>query len=48
MPYKSARQRRAMHAAAAGRGKIGISRKAAKKFVAHSEKGKPKKKGRKK
>lgn len=36
MPYKGGKQRRAMHAAAAGRGKIGISRKAAKKFVKHS------------
>ncbi|KKN27338.1 hypothetical protein LCGC14_0865630 [marine sediment metagenome] len=40
MPFKSAKQRRAMYAAASGRGKIGISKKAAKKFIKHS---KPKK-----
>ncbi len=38
MPFKSAKQRRAMYAAASGRGKVGISRKAAKKFIAHSKK----------
>lgn len=27
-----------MHAAASGRGKIGISKKAAKKFISHSKK----------
>lgn len=37
MPFKSAKQRRAMYAAASGKGKIGISKKAAKKFIAHSK-----------
>ena len=37
MPYKSAKQRRATHAAAKGKSKIGISRKAAKKFIKHSK-----------
>lgn len=41
MPYASDRQRRYMHAAAAGKTrKGGISKEAAKKFVSHSE-GKP-------
>ena len=41
MPYKSAKQRRYVHAAAAGKvRKGGMTRKAAKKFIAHS---KPKK-----
>ena len=46
MPYKSAKQRRAMHAAAGGRGKIGISRAGAKKFI-KSTKAKAAKKTRK-
>ena len=44
MPFKSAKQRRAMHAAAKGKGKIGIKPAAAKKFISHS---KPKAKKRK-
>ena len=44
MPFKSARQKRAMYAAASGKGNIGISKKAAKKFIAHSKK--PKRKAR--
>jgi hypothetical protein len=43
MPFKSAKQKRAMYAAASGKSNIGISKKAAKKFIAHS---KPKKKRR--
>ena len=43
MPYKSAKQRRAMHAAAKGKSRIGIRKSAAKKFIAHSKR-KPKKK----
>jgi hypothetical protein len=38
MPFKSAKQRRAMYAAAKGKSTIGISKKAAKKFIAHSKK----------
>ena len=38
MPFKSARQKRAMYAAASGKGNIGISKKAAKKFIYHSKK----------
>jgi hypothetical protein len=45
MPFKSAKQRRAMYAAASGKGKVGISKKAAKKFISHSKK--PKKRVRK-
>ena len=41
MPYKSAKQRKAMHAAASGRGRSGIKPSAARKFIAHS-KSKPK------
>jgi len=37
MPFKSSKQRRAMYAAASGKGNIGISKKAAKKFIAHSK-----------
>jgi len=37
MPFKSDKQRRAMHAAAAGRSTIGIPRDVARKFVADSE-----------
>lgn len=44
MPFKSAKQRRAMHAAAAGKSKIGISKAGAKKFIAHSKKPKKRKK----
>ena len=48
MPFKSDRQRKAMYSAAKGRSTIGISKRAAKKFVAHSEKkSKPKRKNRK-
>lgn len=36
MPYRSKAQSAAIHAAAEGRGTIGIPQKAAKKFVAHS------------
>ena len=46
MPFKSAKQRRAMHAAASGKSKIGISKAGAKKFIAHSKKTKRKKKRR--
>jgi hypothetical protein len=45
MPFKSDKQRRAMYAAAKGKSKIGISKKAAKKFISHS-KGKTAKQGR--
>ncbi|KKL85189.1 hypothetical protein LCGC14_1957230 [marine sediment metagenome] len=37
MPFKSAKQKRAMYAAASGRSKIGISKAEAKKFIAHSK-----------
>jgi len=37
MPFKSAKQKRAMYAAASGRSKIGISKAGAKKFIAHSK-----------
>ena len=47
MPFKSAKQKRAMHAAAAGKSKIGISKKGAKKFIAHSKKSKRRSSGRK-
>jgi hypothetical protein len=44
MPMKSQKQRGAMHAAAAGKSKIGIPKSVAKKFVAHDTGGKlPKK-----
>lgn len=46
MPFASEKQRRAMYAAAAGRGKVGISQSAAKSFIAHSKK-KSASKGRK-
>ena len=44
MPFKSAKQRRAMYAAAKGKSKIGISKKGAKKFIAHSKRKKRRKK----
>ena len=45
MPMVSQRQRAAMHAAASGKGKIGIPRSAAKKMIAHDKGGKlPRKK----
>ena len=37
MPYKSDKQRRAMHAAAAGNSTIGIPKDVAKKFVSDSQ-----------
>lgn len=37
MPFKSAKQRRAMYAAASGNSNIGISQSAAKKFIKHSD-----------
>jgi len=40
MPFKSEQQKKAMYAAASGKGTIGIPKKAAKKFIRHS---KPKK-----
>ena len=43
MPFKSAKQKRAMYAAASGKSKIGISKAGAKKFIAHSKKAKKKK-----
>ena len=46
MPFRSEAQRRAMMAAAEGRGTIGIPEEAAEKFIAHS-KMKRKKKGKK-
>jgi hypothetical protein len=46
MPFKSAKQKRAMYAAAAGKGKIGISKGAAKKFIKHSRPKKRRKKRR--
>lgn len=46
MPFKSAKQKRAMFAAAAGKSRIGISKAGAKKFIAHTKK--TKKKGKKK
>jgi hypothetical protein len=38
MPFRSARQRRAMHAAAKGKSRIGIPRSVGRKFVKHSKK----------
>lgn len=38
MPFKSAKQRRAMYAAVKGKSTIGIPKKGAKKFIAHSKK----------
>lgn len=47
MPMASQSQRKAMHAAAAGKSKIGIPKKVAQKFVAHDKGGKlPKQKGK--
>ena len=37
MPWKSAKQRKAAYAAASGKGRTGMSRKAAKKMIAHSK-----------
>lgn len=37
MPFASEAQRRAMYAAAHGRGNIGISKKGAQSFIKHSE-----------
>ena len=48
MPFKSAKQKRAMHAAAAGKSKIGISKAGAKKFIAHAKKSKRRPSGRSK
>ena len=36
MPFRSDAQRKAMYAAAAGHGKVGIPQGAAKRFIAHS------------
>ena len=47
MPMVSEAQRRAMHAAAAGKGNLGIPRKVAKEFVAADKGGKLPKKKRK-
>lgn len=44
MPSKTARQRRAMRAAAAGKSTIGIPRKVGKKFVAADKRKSRKKK----
>lgn len=38
MPFKSAKQRKAIHAAAKGKSTIGIPKKAAKKFIADAKK----------
>jgi len=40
MPFKSEQQKKAMYAAASGKGNIGIPKKVAKKFIKHR---KPKK-----
>jgi hypothetical protein len=40
MPFKSEKQRKAMYAAAKGKSKIGIPKKAAKKLIAHRKRGK--------
>ena len=49
MPPVSEKQRRAMHAAAAGKSKLGIPRKVGKEFMAADKGGKlPKHKGGKK
>lgn len=37
MPFRSKRQRRAMYAAAKGKGRLGIAKKAAKRFIKHSK-----------
>ena len=48
MPMKSQAQRKAMHAAAAGKSTLGISKKVGKKFADHDQGGKlPKRKKRK-
>jgi len=47
MPFKSEKQRKAMYAAAEGRSTIGISKKGAKKFIAHSKDKPVKKRGKK-
>lgn len=47
MPYKSADQRKAMHAAAKGKSTIGIPKKAARKFIRHSKSAKSKGRSRK-
>jgi hypothetical protein len=47
MPFKSAKQKQAMYAAAKGKSTIGIPKKAAKKFIAHGKR-KAKKKRRRK
>ena len=49
MPMKSQAQRKAMHAAAAGKSTRGIPKKVGKKFAKHDQGGKlPKRKKRKK
>ena len=42
MPYASDKQRRAMHAAASGRGTVGIPVAVAKKYVKHGKRKKKK------
>lgn len=37
MPFASKKQRNAMYAAAAGKGKIGIPKKTAKKYIKHKK-----------
>ncbi len=48
MPPKTERQRRAMHAAASGKGNIGIPRKVAREFVKKDKGGKLPARSRKK
>ena len=43
MPFKSAKQRKAVYAAAKGKSKVGISKTAARKFIKHSAKPKKRK-----
>jgi hypothetical protein len=48
MPMKSQAQRKAMHAAAAGKSTLGIPKRVGKKFVKHDQGGKlPKRKKKK-
>lgn len=37
MPFESEKQRRAMYAAAAGKGKVGIPQAVARRFIAHAK-----------
>ena len=48
MPMKSQAQRKAMHAAAAGKSTLGISKKVGKRFAKHDQGGKLPRRARKK